>query len=503
MTSVASAPCGPHAPFLLGALPLLTQRLALKRQHRAGAGAGAGRALGALSLGAAFALGTGEAFAAAPKTVKHDGASFFNVGDLDAQKLESGAMEVTFDSGVTLVVPSGEYGFHDGTLYIAESHLPYELAHAMMTPEQVEGYVYAKTDSADDQAAIPTLQPMPFGYGQSPYVTMLVSAGAAVLAGAAVWYLLSKVGDAPDFEYPIYSVNFEENGTDAAYTALAKDLDSTDLTYSLREGAAYDDEFFSIDESTGEISFITPPNYEAPVDDDLDNVYDIKVDATDEDGGVGTMLLHVTVTDQAPDTLETTLSNVDDTLAFAGSAYGDDLLLTDTARSFDIDLSTGQDYALLTGALDGATLDMGSDNDTFVQNTALATTGTVEAGAGDDRLVFAADLEDTSVMVYNLGTGADTLVFTSATFEATTTPVFQLFTSDDRIDLSALDLSDIDATNYNNQALAEAALGANDIAFATVGSDTILLVDSNDDGTSDITIELESQDAFDTVTILL
>ena len=95
MTSADFAVRACDSQFLLGPLPRLTQRLALKRTSAAG------KALGAVSLGAAFVLGSGEAFAG-PKTMMHDGESFFNVGDLNSKQLQTGAMEIT----LTMARPS-------------------------------------------------------------------------------------------------------------------------------------------------------------------------------------------------------------------------------------------------------------------------------------------------------------------------------------------------------------------------------------------------------------
>ena len=68
-----------------------------------------------------------------------------------------------------------------------------------------------------------------------------------------------------------------ENRT-LAYTAMATDADGDALTYSL---SGTDAALFTINAATGEVRFITAPDFENPGDDDDNNVYDIIVTASD------------------------------------------------------------------------------------------------------------------------------------------------------------------------------------------------------------------------------
>ena len=57
--------------------------------------------------------------------------------------------------------------------------------------------------------------------------------------------------------------------------------DPTDpITYSLAAGTA-DNDLFSIDGMTGEITFVASPDFETPLDGGSDNIYDLTVTATD------------------------------------------------------------------------------------------------------------------------------------------------------------------------------------------------------------------------------
>jgi hypothetical protein len=59
----------------------------------------------------------------------------------------------------------------------------------------------------------------------------------------------------------------------------AVDRDGDTLTYSITGGA--DAALFAIDSATGAVSFITPPDFEAPTDEDGDNDYIVEVTVTD------------------------------------------------------------------------------------------------------------------------------------------------------------------------------------------------------------------------------
>ncbi|HYE45769.1 MAG TPA: cadherin domain-containing protein [Caulobacter sp.] len=81
---------------------------------------------------------------------------------------------------------------------------------------------------------------------------------------------------------------------------VADDPENTTITYSLGGGA--DAALFSIDSSTGLLSFVSPPDFEAPADADADNVYEVVVVATDGGGNADSQAISVSVSDE-PDSL--------------------------------------------------------------------------------------------------------------------------------------------------------------------------------------------------------
>ncbi len=88
--------------------------------------------------------------------------------------------------------------------------------------------------------------------------------------------IVTKDLTAPVFTSP-GKVSFREMTTGVAYTAVATDLSPV----SYRLGSELDESFFSIDSSSGEVSFLVSPDFETPLDANTDNDYLITVVATD------------------------------------------------------------------------------------------------------------------------------------------------------------------------------------------------------------------------------
>ena len=86
------------------------------------------------------------------------------------------------------------------------------------------------------------------------------------------------------------SFSYQENQTSAIYTYRATDPEGEDVTWDL---SGTDSSAFVISEE-GELTFLNAPDYEDPVDSDDDNVYEVTVEASDENGN--TAQLEVTVT---------------------------------------------------------------------------------------------------------------------------------------------------------------------------------------------------------------
>ena len=83
------------------------------------------------------------------------------------------------------------------------------------------------------------------------------------------------------------AASFAESATGIIFDANATDLDGSAITYGLTNpapgfGNGPDNALFNINPTTGQITFKTPPDYEAPLDDDANNTYVLEVNATDD-----------------------------------------------------------------------------------------------------------------------------------------------------------------------------------------------------------------------------
>lgn len=88
-------------------------------------------------------------------------------------------------------------------------------------------------------------------------------------------------------------------GETAVTTVQASDADDDAVTYAITGGA--DRDLFEIDPATGELGFVTAPDYESPTDSNGNNLYEVQVQASDGNGGVDTQFISVTVNDVAGD----------------------------------------------------------------------------------------------------------------------------------------------------------------------------------------------------------
>ena len=98
----------------------------------------------------------------------------------------------------------------------------------------------------------------------------------------------------PLFANSSHEISVQENSVGVIYTAIAIDIDGDSIIYSLSGGA--DSEQFTIGSSSGELEFISSPDYDAPTDSNEDNVYEVQISASD-DVDSSSMVLKVTVTE--------------------------------------------------------------------------------------------------------------------------------------------------------------------------------------------------------------
>ena len=164
--------------------------------------------------------------------------------------------------------------------------------------------------------------------------------------------IVDDSGSAPTFAEASASISVDENSAGSIYTAQATDADSGDiLTYSI---SGLDAALFSIGSASGELSFISAPDYESPSDSGADNTYDLTITATDSVGKQAQHSLTISVNnlnDNQPafnlssNSFDVPESSTAVATIAASDADGDDLsfaLITTTDSShFTIDYASG------------------------------------------------------------------------------------------------------------------------------------------------------------------
>jgi glucose/arabinose dehydrogenase len=98
---------------------------------------------------------------------------------------------------------------------------------------------------------------------------------------------------APSFTSP-NSATAPENIAGPAYQARATDPNGDVISFSIAGGA--DNARFTIASNTGQLSFVSPPDFEDPIDANRDNVYEVTLSASDGQASAS-LSLRITVSD--------------------------------------------------------------------------------------------------------------------------------------------------------------------------------------------------------------
>lgn len=171
-----------------------------------------------------------------------------------------------------------------------------------------------------------------------------------------------------DIDPPVFTSagteSYAENGTGVVYSAVATDAGT--ITYSLT--GIEDDALFSINGSTGEVSFISSPDFETPADNGGDNTYNIEVTATDEESNNASLPIVITVTDENDNTPVITGSQTFSITENAANGDG-----VGTVSATDADAGTTFNNWMITAGNDDNVfaIDASSGAITVADNTAL------------------------------------------------------------------------------------------------------------------------------------
>lgn len=347
------------------------------------------------------------------------------------------------------------------------------------------------------------------------------------------------------------TANAAENQT-SAITLVATDEQT--VTYSI---SGKDSALFSVNSSSGVVTFASAPDYESPSDSGSDNVYNFTATATDAKGLATTQAVAVTVTDVAeqgvtsskasmsvgeagtntytlvlniaptanvvitPASNNTSAATVSSALTFTTSNWSTPQTVTVTGVNDgnNINESVTVSHSVSSGDSDYNGISVSSvavtmaDDDT-VGITLSATSGltTTEAG-GTDTFTIVLDTEPTANVVIGL-TSSDTT-------EGTVSPSSVTFTTGNWNSAQTVTLTgvndDVDDGNIAYSIVTAAAtssdsdysgLNASDVSASNTDNDTAGITQSatsgtiNEDGTGTYTVVLDSEPTSDvTVTI--
>jgi hypothetical protein len=269
-----------------------------------------------------------------------------------------------------------------------------------------------------------------------------VSDGANVSAATLATITVTPVNDAPVITYNAglsRSIAIEENRSPVLAQITATDVEGGALSYSLTGADAGD---FLVD-AGGRVRFAETPNFETPVDGNVNNVYNVSVRVTDAAGAWDSVALAVTVRDvpEAPtpvvngtpagetvngtaaseilvgfagtdtinagagnDIIRATVGDGND--LYRGDAGFDTIDYSAIASSVTVNLATGRGtgasigtdrYSSIENAIGGSGADILIGNGSANWFTGGAGADTLTGAGGDDRFIFAP------------GMGADTI----------------------------------------------------------------------------------------------
>ena len=291
----------------------------------------------------------------------------------------------------------------------------------------------------------------------------------------------------PPMLAPTATKSVVENTT-TVLTVMATDEDAgTILTYAITAGA--DSARFRIDQSTGDLTFKTTPDFETPGSADNDNVYEVIVTASDRTNSA-TQTITVTVTDVneppviAPQTFSvtenaitgTTVGTVAATDEDAGSNLTFSITSGNIGNSFAINAGTGEitvagtidhettpTHTLTVQVSDGdlsatatVAINVTNVNDNNPMITSPATASVAE-GTTTVLTVTATDADAGTTLTYSVSGGADRALFsinqTSGALAFATAPDFEAPGSANNSNVYEVAVRASDGTNSDTQTI--------------------------------------------------
>lgn len=393
----------------------------------------------------------------------------------------------SFTSGATASVDENT----TGTVYTAAATDP-EGAALTYTLSGADAALFAidPVTGAISFIAAPDFESPADADGDNVYEVTVTASDGTNSTDQAVSITVDPVDEGPATFSSGTTASFDENATGTVYTAVAADPDNSTIIYSL--GTAGDSALFAIDSATGALTFLAPPDFEAPADGDTDNVYDVTVSASDGTT-VTTQIVQVTVNDvnEAPvvtsaatastsennsgvvytatatdpegGVLSYSLSGADAALFTINATSGEVSFLAPPDFEAPLDADGNNVYEITVTASDGSNVDTQAVSITVTNQDEFApvfTSATVDAVDEDSTGSFytaTATDGDGDTLTYSIVAGGDGALFTidSATGELSfiTSPDFENPADADTDNVYDLVLQVSDGTTNVTQAL--------------------------------------------------
>ena len=305
--------------------------------------------------------------------------------------------------------------------------------------------------------------------GDNVYVVVVTVSDGADGTADVIQTVMISVEDAND-NAPIFDsstlMHSVDEGLTAVGTVSATDADGA-VTYSL--GGERDNALFSIDGSTGELSFKSIPDYESPMDSFQspetvgDNIYEVLVTASDGSTPVvGTVMVTVTdVNDNAPEFTEMSYNVDEGTSTVQIMAIDEDGTVAYNSLTYSIS-TTGNDNGEFSISTDGLLTftttpdyEMARDADTNNVYEVLVTVSDGATGTNDVSQTVMVTVEDAN---------DNTPMFAASSLMHTVT--------EGTTSVGTVSATDGDGTTANNSLTYSIAMTGNDNALFMIEADT-------------------------------
>ncbi|MEL0587155.1 MAG: tandem-95 repeat protein [Candidatus Thiodiazotropha sp. (ex. Lucinoma kazani)] len=282
------------------------------------------------------------------------------------------------------------------------------------------------------------------------------------------------------------NINVAENTT-AVTTVTSTDPDPDTLTYSISGGD--DAAKFNINSSTGDLTFISAPDFENPTDVGTNNVYDVQVQVDDGNGGTDTQDIAVTVTNGSEN--EAPTFNLAGTPTFTPHTITTSANSARSVTTVDVDGDGDMDVLSASNTDDRIAWYENDGNGNF-------TTHTITATADQAHSVAAADVDgDGDIDVLSASVGDDKIAwyendgnenFTAHTITTAADGAFSVTTADvdgdGDVDVLSAAINGHEITWYENDGAEN--FTAHLITNAILSPNSVTTADVDGDGDMDV-----------------